>query len=148
MSNFLSENVALLAGSDDVLDMVEPKTFQESCNYPDPIQREKCRTTIRKELHDMNHRQVWRTIKRSEIPPDSCCVKTKWVFKINRNGIFRERLVACGCSQNSGVYHTENYAPFINDVTWCVLLIAMLLKKYNVKLLDIEVAFLHGDLKE
>ena len=29
MSNFLFDNVALLAGSDDVLDMVEPTTFQE-----------------------------------------------------------------------------------------------------------------------
>ena len=82
MSNFLFDNVALLAGSNDVLDMVEPTTFQESWNHLDPIQREKWRTAIRKEFHDMNRRQVWRKIKRSEIPPGRRCVKTKWVFKI------------------------------------------------------------------
>ena len=87
-------------------------------------------------------------IKRSEIPPDRRCVKTKWVFRINRNGIFRARLVACGYIQISGVYYMTNYAPVINDVTWLVLLISMLLKKYNGKLLDIEGAFLHDELEE
>ena len=58
MSDFLFDNVALLSGSDDVLEMVEPKTFQESWNHPDPIKSEKRRTAIRKEFHDMNHRQV------------------------------------------------------------------------------------------
>ena len=48
ISNFLCENVELLAGSDDVLDMVELTTFLESWNHPDPIQHEKCRTAIRK----------------------------------------------------------------------------------------------------
>ena len=80
----------------------------------------------------MNPRQVWRNIKRIEMPPDRRCMKTKWVFKIKKNGIFRARLVACGYSQISGVDYTENYAPVINDVTWCVLLILMLLKKYDM----------------
>ena len=70
MSNFLFDNVAILAGSDDVLDMVKPTTSQESLNHPDPFQSEKWRTTIRKEFHDTNHSQVRRKIKRSGIPPD------------------------------------------------------------------------------
>ena len=75
-------------------------------------------------------------------------MKTKWVFKIKQNGIFHACLVACGYSQTAGVYYTENYAPVINDFTWCVILIVMLLKKYDGKLLDIEIAFLHVDLEE
>ena len=82
MLNLLFENVAILGGSNDVFDTLKPMTFQESWNYPDPIKHEKWRTTIRKEFHDINHRQVWRKIKRSEIPPGRRCVKTKWVFKI------------------------------------------------------------------
>ena len=148
MSNFLFDNVALLAGSDGVLDMVEPTTFQKSWNHPDPIQRKKLRTDIRKEFHDMNDRKVCRKIKISEMPPDRRCLKNKWVFKIKRNGIFRARLVACGYSQIYGVYYMENYAPVMNNVTRRVLLIVMLLKKYDGKILDIEVAFLHGNLEE
>ena len=80
--------------------------------------------------------------------PDRCCLKKKWVFKINRNGIFRARLVACGYSQISGVDYTAKYAPVVNDVTWPVLLLAILLQNYDRKLLYIEVAFLCGDLEE
>ena len=82
------------------------------------------------------------------MPPDRRCVKTKWVFKIKQNGIFRACLVACGYIQISGVDYTANYAPVINDVTWRVILIVMLLKKYDGKVIDIEVAFLHGNLEE
>ena len=76
----------------------------------------------------MNHRQVWRKIKRSEITPDMHYINTKWVFKINRNGILCARLVACGYIQVKSVDYTANYATVFNDVTWCLLLIIMLLK--------------------
>ena len=56
--------------------------------------------------------------------------------------------MACGYSQISGVDYTSTYAPVINDVTWRVLLISMLLKKYDGKILDIEFAFLHDELEE
>ena len=82
------------------------------------------------------------------MPPDRRCVKTKWVFKIKRNGIFRARLVACGYSKTAGVDYMANYAPVINDITWRLLLIVMLLKKYDGRIIDIEVEFLHGDLEE
>ena len=82
------------------------------------------------------------------MPPDRRCVNTKWLFNIKRNVIFRARLVACGYSQIAGVDYRGNYAPVINYVTWRVLLIVMLLKKYDGKFLDVEVEFLHGDLEE
>ena len=82
------------------------------------------------------------------MPPDRRCVNTKWLFNIKRNVIFRARLVACGYSQIAGVDYRGNYAPVINYVTWRVLLIVMLLNKYNGKLLDIEVAVLHGNVEK
>ena len=96
----------------------------------------------------MNYCQLWRKIKRIEIPPDRRCVKTKWVFKINQNGIFCSRIVACGYSQIYGVDYKENYTPVFNDFIWCVLLILMLLNKYDGKLFDIKVTFLHDYLEE
>ena len=75
--------------------------------------------------------------------PDRCCLNKKWVFKINRNGIFRARLVACGYSQISGVDYTADYAPVINDITWRLILIVILLNNYDGKILDTEIAFLY-----
>ena len=56
--------------------------------------------------------------------------------------------MAFGYIQIAGVDYTPNYAPVINDVISCVLLIVMLLKNYDGKLLDIGVVFLHGILEE
>jgi len=76
--------------------MVEPTTFQEAYNHEDPEQRAKWHAAIHKEFKDMNNRGVWRKVKRSTIPQGHQCIKSKWVFKIKRDGVFQARLVACG----------------------------------------------------
>ena len=81
----------------------EPKTYEQAWNHQDPVQRKKWREAIVKERGDMETRVVWKRVKRSNIPSNKRCVKCKWVFKIKRDGTFRARLVACGCSQIPGV---------------------------------------------
>ena len=56
--------------------------------------------------------------------------------------------MACGYNQISGVVVTGKYAPVTNDVNGQFLLIVMLLKKYDEKLIEIEVAFLNGESEE
>ena len=75
----------------------------------------------------MIKRGVWRSIKRSGVPSDRRTVKCKWVFNVKRNGVFRARLVACGYSEIAGIDFSENYAPVINDVTYQILLIILIL---------------------
>ena len=82
------------------------------------------------------------------MPNGRKCIKNRWVFDVKRNGIFRPRLVACGYSQVPGVDFTESYAPVINDVTWRILLVAKMVLGLNAKIIDVETAFLHGDLEE
>ena len=71
-------------------------------------------------------------------------MKSKWVFDVKRTGLFKVRLVACGYSQIPGVDFTELYAPVINDVSWRVLLILKMLKKYHAMIVDMETTFLYG----
>jgi hypothetical protein len=92
----------------------------------------------------MKEKEVYEKICKSELPNGRTCIKNKWVFKIKCNGIFRA-LVACGYSQVPGV---ESFAPVINDVTFCILLIMMLTWNLTGKIVDIETAFLHGNLIE
>ena len=63
-------------------------------------------------------------------PGGNTLVKSKWVFKIIRDGRFRARLVICGYSQVPGVDYTENYSPVINDVTLRIMLVLWLLKHW------------------
>jgi hypothetical protein len=75
-------------------------------------------------------------------------VKCKWIFEIKRSGIFRSRLVACGYSQVPGVDFSEFYSHVVNDVTIRILLVAEIVWKLVSRLIDVETAFLHGELAE
>ena len=77
-------------------DLEEPKTFCNAWDHQNKESREKWRQAIRKELNDMIRRGVFRKVKRSTMPNRKRCMKHKWVFKVNRNGIYCARLVACG----------------------------------------------------
>ena len=125
-----------------------PDNFQQAYNHPDEKIRAKWREGIKKEFHDMIKRGVWRNMNRRDVPSGRRCIKSRWVFEIKRNGIFRPRLVACGYSQIPGVDFTESYAPVINDVTWRILIVAKMMWKLKAKIVDVETAFLHGDLEE
>ena len=82
------------------------------------------------------------------MPKGRRCVKSKWVFDIKRSGLFKVRLVACGYSQIPGVDFTESYAPVINDVSWRILLIIKMLMRYKAMIVNVETAFLFGNLEE
>jgi len=127
---------------------IEPTTFWEAYDHPNPKQHAKWRAAIQKEFHNMNQQGVWCKVHRSSIPKGWQCIQSKWVFKIKRNGVFCARLVACGYSQIPGVDFTENFAPVVNDVTWRILIVAMLVWKLDAIIIDIETAFLHGNLEE
>ena len=96
--NLLSHEHANITTEPEEPEYEEPRTFKAAYHHEDPVQREKWREAIRKELKDMKARNVWAKIKRSTVPKNRRCVKNKWVFKIKKSGIFRARLVAYGYS--------------------------------------------------
>ncbi len=125
-----------------------PATFREAWDHPDPWQREKWRAAIRAEFEKMNKNKVWRKVNRSTMPSGRRCVKHKWVFDIKREGTFKARLVACGYSQIPGVDFTDVYSPVVHDVTFRIMLVAELKWKLKSKIVDVESAFLNGELEE
>ena len=134
--------MAVLSGGRD------PLTFQEAWNHPDPDEREGWREGIRKEFHDMNKRKVWRIIKWLEVPRDRRLAGHKWVFKKKKNGVFRVRLVTLGYSQIPGIDFTENYAPVVSDITFRIVLLLAHILSLKMELIDIETAFLYGELED
>ena len=124
------------------------ESYKEAYNHSDEKFRIRWRLAMKKDFFDMERRGVWKVIKRSEVPKGRRCIKCKWVFDVKRDGRFRARLVACGYSQIPGVDFVESYALVINDITWRILLIMMISKGYDARIVDVETAFLHGDLDE
>ncbi|KAG7357827.1 reverse transcriptase RNA-dependent DNA polymerase [Nitzschia inconspicua] len=80
----------------------EPKSFEEAWNHTDENERKGWRDAIKKEFHDMNFRKVWRKFKKNQIPKHQRLIGCKWVFKKKKDGRFRARLCALGCSQIPG----------------------------------------------
>ena len=137
-------NIALLSANI----VREPTTFDEAWNCANQADQIKWREAIKKEFNDMNDKKVWSVINKESIPEGRRCIKCKWIFKIKRNGVFRARLVACGYSQVPGVDFNESFAPVINDVSFRIMLIVKLIWKFQASIIDVETAFLHGNLQE
>ena len=89
---------------------------------------------------------VWREVNKLERNANKRFVGSKWLFKIKRNGVYRARLVAKRFSQIPGEDFTENFSPVINDVAFRIILTQMILEGLDAKVVDIENAFLNGDL--
>ena len=90
---------------------------------------------------------VWRHVKRKDHPNDYRLVGCRWVFKVKRNGVYHARLVAKGFSQIPGVDFTDNYSPVVDDVTFRVVVARMLIENLKEKVVDLDNAFLNGDLE-
>ena len=71
----------------------------------------------------------------------------RWVFKVTRNGVYCTRLVSKCFSQIPGMEFTDNYSPVVNDVTFRVVVARMLIENLRGKVVDIDNAFLNGDLE-
>ena len=61
--------------------------------------------------------------------------------------MYHARLVEKGSSQIPGMDFTDNYSPVVNDVTFRVVVSRMLIENLKVEEVDIDNAFLNGDLE-
>ena len=48
----------------------------------------------------------------------------------------------------AGVDYQDNFAPVVNDVAFRIAIIMMLVNGWDADIVDIETAFLYGDLEE
>ena len=126
----------------------EPKTFQDAWRYPVENERNNWRAAIRKEIRSMINRGAWRKTDRAKIPKNRRLIGNKWVFKIKRDGTYRARLVVLGYSQIPGVDYTDNFAPVAHDVSFRIALARMMVEKLDSLVMDVETAFLYGEIDE
>lgn len=130
-------------GKDD-----EPERFKEAWYHEELTERGKWRNAIKKEFGDMIRRGVWKRVNKCDVPEGKKLLGTKWVFKKKKNGVYRTRLVALGYSQVPGVDFFDNFAPVVNDVTFRVMMIMKAVNEWHGEIIDVETAFLYGDLEE
>ena len=79
-----------------------------------------------------------------KIPENRRSIGNKWVFKINRDGTYRARLVALGHSQIPRVDYTDNFAPVAHDVSFRIALARVMVEILDSLDMDVDTAFLFG----
>ena len=96
----------------------------------------------------MEKNHVQRVIKKRDIPEIRRLLGAKWVFRVKKNGIFKARLVAQGFSHIPRVDHQENISLVLYNTTFRIIFFMWIKYKWEAEIIDIETAFLYGNLDD
>nr|KAJ0199984.1 hypothetical protein LSAT_V11C600314220 [Lactuca sativa] len=108
------------------------------------------RQAMQQEICALENNGTWTL---TELPKGKRAIDSKWVYKIKYKPTgeverFKARLVAKGFTQMEGVDYHDIFAPVAKLVTMRTLLTIAAKKNWFIQQLDVNNAFLHGDLDE
>ncbi|VVT58424.1 uncharacterized protein SAPINGB_P006201 [Magnusiomyces paraingens] len=137
---FEYDDVALLVFTD-------PSSFEEAMSSEEAeFWLEACVI----EMSSLKRNGTWELV---DLPPGRKAINSKWVFKVKRKADgsierYKSRLVCIGFSQVEGIDYTETFAPVVRYETVRIVLAIAAQFGFQVHHMDVETAFLNGDLKE
>lgn len=123
---------------------VEPSTFSQA------VQLLEWQDAMSAEIQALESNNTW-TI--TSLPPNKKPIGCKWVYKIKYRSDgtierYKARLVAKGFTQLEGIDYNETFAPVAKMITVRCFFAIAALKGWSLHQLDVNNAFLHGDLTE
>ena len=122
----------------------EPTSFKEAASH------DEWKEAMQKEYDALINNGTWKLV---DPPLGTKPIGCKWVYKnkYKANASLdkhKARLVAKGFAWKEGVYYEETFAPTAKWATIQTLFAVAAQNGWKVQQIDVEIAFLNGDLKE
>ena len=122
----------------------EPKTVTAALND------EGWTDAMKVEMGNCKEANTWSLVPYTQ---DMHVLGSKWIFrtKLNADGSLQKlkvRLVAQGYDQAEGIDYLETYSPVVRTATVRGVLHLATIMQWDIKQMDVQNAFLHGDLTE
>ncbi|KAH9803881.1 retrovirus-related pol polyprotein from transposon RE1 [Citrus sinensis] len=107
-------------------------------------------TAMKNEYDALIENRTWSLVPRTE---NQKVVGNKWVYRIKYNtdgsvAKYKARLVAKGCQQIEGVNYFDTFSPVVKPATVRVVLSLAVMNQWIVRQVDVNNAFLNGELSE
>ena len=124
---------------------IEPKNWKQALLSSDS---DKWIEAAKAEIDSLKKNKTWVVVKK---PLEKSIIGSRWVFKLKYDGNnnsykHKARLVAQGYTQQEGPDYSETFSPVAKHTSIRLLLSLSTCLNYEVRYLDIETAFLYGNL--
>ena len=132
------------AHSTSIDDGMEPESVQKALNS------KSWRNAMKEEYEALTRNGTWELVPE---PADRSVVSGKWCFKakVDADGNvhrYKARYVARGYTQRPGIDYMETTSPVVSMTSLRTLLSVATMEDMEVKQLDVDSAFLYGELNE
>ena len=124
-----------------------PKHYEDAITCNDSTKWEQA---INNEIESIIQNNTFQMV---DLPPNKKPIGYKWVFKVKYKSDatierYKARITANGGNQRANIDYFEIYSPVASLNTIRVILTLCYLKGYKIHQLDVDTAFLNGDIEE